>query len=161
MTKSSKHGKKEPNLWREAYKSLYAENGEKEHMQKVQAKLRKRLNQPDLDLKTDEGYNVMVSFISKQGSKMESKKRPERFSKVSQNMIAMKDLFGAGAAVGGPYVAIPVAALFMVFSVCSVAPLPGTTKLLTCQIDGGDLHVGKRCHGGVGGGCLLLLRSNH
>ena len=68
MTNSNKHGKKEPNLWREAYKALYADGAEKEHMQKVQAKLRKRLNQPDLDLKTDKGYKVMLSFISKQAS---------------------------------------------------------------------------------------------
>lgn len=117
MAKTKKSGNKEPDLWREAYKALYADNAEKEHMQKLQAKLRKRLNQPDLDLKTDKGYKVMLSFINKQGSKMESKKRPERFSKVAHNMLVIKELFGAGAAVGGPYVAIPVAALFMVFSV--------------------------------------------
>lgn len=123
MAKSKNSGNKEPNLWREAYKALYADNGEKEHMQKVQAKLRKRLNQPDLNLKTDEGHKVMLSFINKQGGKIASKKHPERFSKVAHNMLAIKELFGAGADVGGPYVAIPVAALFMVFSVCPADPL--------------------------------------
>ncbi|KAL6160069.1 hypothetical protein ACJQWK_09530 [Exserohilum turcicum] len=116
MAKSHKSEHEEPNLWKEAYKALYADNEEKEHMHKVQAKLRKRLNQPDLNLKTEEGHKVLMYFIGKQGVKMEAKKYPERFSKVSQNMSVIKELFGAGAAVGGPYVAIPVAALFMVFA---------------------------------------------
>lgn len=123
MTKSKKQTHKEANLWREAYKALYADPDEKETMQKVQAKLRKRLAQPDLDLRTDQGHQVLLSFISRQGSKMEGKKRPERFTKVAHNMVVIKELFGAGAAVGGPYVAIPIAALFMVFSVCCLGPV--------------------------------------
>ena len=118
MPKLKSPTKKSPNLWRAAYKNLFEDSENKEHMQKLQAKLKKRLNQPDLDLRTDAGHKVLLSFISKQGSKIEAKKRPERFSKVAHNMLVIKDLFGAGAAVGGPYVAIPAAALFMVFSVC-------------------------------------------
>lgn len=118
MPKSQTPTKKTPNMWRAAYTSLYEDDEKKEHMQKLQAKLRKRLNQPDLNLRTNEGHKVLLAFIGKQGSKIDAKKRPERFSKVAHNMLVIKDLFGAGAAVGGPYVAIPAAALFMVFSVC-------------------------------------------
>jgi HD-GYP domain-containing protein (c-di-GMP phosphodiesterase class II) len=117
MTKS---GKREPNLWREAYKALYTDEEEKDHMQKLQAKLRQRLNNPTLNLKTEDGYKKLLKFISKEGAMLEAKKRPERFHKVLQNILEIKGLVEAGAAVGGPYVAIPAAALFLVFSVCTV-----------------------------------------
>jgi hypothetical protein len=120
MTKS---GKREPNLWREAYKALYTDEEEKDHMQKLQAKLRQRLNNPTLNLKTEDGYKKLLKFISKEGAMLEAKKRPERFHKVSQNMLEIKSLVEAGAAVGGPYVAIPAAALFLVFSVCTIQRL--------------------------------------
>jgi hypothetical protein len=114
MSKTGKHG---PNLWKEAHQALYDDTEEKGQMQKLQIKLRERLSDPKLDLRSDIGYKKMVNFIKVAGEKIATKKRPERFSKVCQHMLQIKELVGAGVAVGGPYAAIPAAALFLVFSV--------------------------------------------
>jgi hypothetical protein len=114
-----KPGKDGPNLWKEAYQALYEDSEEKNQMQKLQVKLRKRLNDPNLDLRSELGYRKMTRFIKTAGDKIATKKRPERFSRVCQQMLQVKDLVGAGLAAGGPYAAIPAAALFLVFSVCN------------------------------------------
>jgi hypothetical protein len=119
----AKSAKRSPNLWREAYKALYTDEEEKEHMQKLQAKLRQRLNKPTLDLRTQDGYKKLLKFINNEGDMLKAKKRPEKFHKVSHNMLQVKDLVEAGVAVAGPYVAIPAAALFLVFSVYMIPRL--------------------------------------
>jgi hypothetical protein len=117
----SKPRHNEPDLWKEAYQALYEDDEEKGQMQKLQTKLRKRLNDPTLDLGSELGYKKMISFINVAGDKIATKKHPERFSKVCQHMLQIKELVGAGVAVGGPYAAIPAAALFLVFSVCDAS----------------------------------------
>jgi hypothetical protein len=114
-----KTGKDVPHLWEEAYQALYEDSEEKHQMQKLQTKLRDRLNNPTLDLRSELGYKKITAFINTAGDKIAAKKRPERFSKVCEHMIQIKDLVGAGSAAGGPYAAIPAAALFLVFSVRS------------------------------------------
>jgi hypothetical protein len=128
-----KSGKNEPNLWKEAYQALYEDSEEKGQMQKLQFKLRKRLNEPTLDLKSELGHKKMLGFINTAGEKLAAKKRPERFNKICQHLLQIKELVGAGTAVGGPYIAIPAAALFLVFSVCKIAhPTgPATVMLIT------------------------------
>jgi len=56
-------------------------------------------------------------MIKKKAQVYEAKRLSNKLDAVSENMLKLQDLVSAGANVGGPYIAIPAAGLFLIFSV--------------------------------------------
>lgn len=113
--KTSKHA---PNIWKEAYNELSADEKGKDRLHKLNDILRQEIGQPKLKIRSEDGYKQLQAFINKRSAKLKTSKVSEKVGKISSNMLKIEELVSAGANVGGPYVAIPAAALFMAFSVC-------------------------------------------
>lgn len=115
--------KRTPNLWKEAYAALSEDEKGKERLHKLNGILRDQLGKPKLKVRSDDGYKQLQNLISKRSQELVASKSSEKVGKICDNMLAIQDLVSAGANVAGPYVAIPAAALFVVFSVCLKRPL--------------------------------------
>lgn len=121
-TKSSKHGKakkhKSPTtLWQEAYDALAEDEKGKERLQKLSNIIKDQIGKPKLKIRSDDGYAALSSLIQEKAKKLEDDKSSDKVDKITSNMMMIQDLVGAAAGVGGPYVALPAAALFLAFSV--------------------------------------------
>lgn len=104
-------------LWKQAYETLKTEDKGRERLHKLNTKLKQELGKPDLKLRSDDGYRELLSMIQKKARKLESKKSTEKVGTVCSNMMKVESIVAAGANVGGPYIAIPAAALFCAFAV--------------------------------------------
>jgi len=111
-------GERTPNLWKEAYTALSEDEKGKERLRKLSAILKEQLGKPNLRLRSEDGCKQLQGLISKRSQELTANKSSEKVGKICDSMVAIQDLVAAGANVGGPYVAIPAAALFVVFSVC-------------------------------------------
>lgn len=110
-------GKRTPNLWKQAYQALNDEEKGRERLHKVNTMLKEELGKPNIKLRSDEGYQQLLGMIQIKARKLESKKGVDKIGQICSHMMKFQDIVAAGAGVGGPYVAIPAAALFSVFSV--------------------------------------------
>ncbi|OAL50967.1 ankyrin [Pyrenochaeta sp. DS3sAY3a] len=112
----SSSGKGAPNLWKEAYNALNAEEKGEQRLRKLHAIIKEQLGKPKLKLRSGDGYKQLFALIQKKSKRLEASKSSEKVGKVCDNMLRIQDLVAAGVNVGGPYVAIPAAALFLAFS---------------------------------------------
>lgn len=115
----SSSGKGAPNLWKEAYNALHAEEKGEQRLHKLHTIIKEQLGKPKLKLRTGDGYKQLFALIQKKSKRLEATKSSEKVGKICDNMLRIQELVAAGVNVGGPYVAIPAAALFLAFSVCS------------------------------------------
>lgn len=115
--KSPSSGKRAPNMWKQAYQALNDEDKGRERLHKLNTILKAELGKPSMKLRSDEGYKQLLSMIQIKARKLESRKSVDKIGRICNNMMKFQDIVAAGAGVGGPYVAIPAAALFSVFSV--------------------------------------------
>lgn len=106
-----------PNLWKEAYSALSEDDKGKERLHRLHTILKEQLNKPKLKLRSEDGYKQLQAFIDKRSKDLAASKTSEKIGKITDNMMTIQELVAAGANVGGPYVAIPAAALFLAFSV--------------------------------------------
>jgi hypothetical protein len=116
-SKVSKSDRHTPNLWKEAYSALNEDDSGKERLQKLNIILKEQIGKPKLKVRSKEGYKQLQALIQEKSQSLAAGKSSEKFGKVGNNMLAIQELVSAGANVGGPYVAIPAAALFLAFSV--------------------------------------------
>lgn len=113
----SSSGKRAPNLWKEAYQALNDDEQGRERLHKLNTIIKEQLGEPKMKLRSEEGYYQLLALIKKKAQQMENSKSSEKIAKVCGNMMNIQDLVAAGVNVGGPYIAIPAAALFLAFSV--------------------------------------------
>jgi hypothetical protein len=92
-----------PNLWKEAYNALSEDEKGKERLRKLNDILKRELGTPNIKMRSEDGYKRLQTS--------------DKVNKICTNMLRIEELVAAGANVGGPYVAIPAAALFLAFSV--------------------------------------------
>jgi hypothetical protein len=108
---SNHSGKRTRNLWREAYSAL----GDDDKGNDI---LKQEIGKPNIKIRSEDGYKQLQALISKRAQSLAASKSSEKVGKICSNMLRIEELVAAGANVGGPYVAIPAAALFLAFSVC-------------------------------------------
>lgn len=113
----SKSGKTTPNLWREAYSALSEDEKGKERLHKLNVLIKEQLGKPKLKLRSEDGYKQLFALIQKKSKSLEASRSSEKVDRICKNMLTIQDLVATGANVGGPYIAIPAAALFLAFSV--------------------------------------------
>ena len=113
----SDSGKRTPSLWKEAYSALSEDEKGKERLHKLNVILREQLGKPKLKVRSEDGYKQLQALINKRSQDLAASKSSEKVGKICDNMLTIQELVAAGANVGGPYVAIPAAALFLAFSV--------------------------------------------
>jgi hypothetical protein len=111
-------GKRTRNLWREAYSALGDDDKGKERLHKLNDILKQEIGKPHIKIRSEDGYKQLQALISKRSQSLAASKSSEKVGKICNNMLRIEELVAAGANVGGPYVAIPAAALFLAFSVC-------------------------------------------
>lgn len=104
-------------LWKQAYQALNDEEKGRERLHKLNTMLKQELGRPNIKLRSDDGYRELFGMIQKKARRLESKRSTEKTGAICSNMTKIQDIVAAGANVGGPYVAIPIAALFSVFAV--------------------------------------------
>lgn len=116
---ASSSGKHTTNLWKEAYNALNDDEKGKERLHKLHKIIKEQLGKPKLKLRSEDGYKQLSALIQKESKKLQASKSSEKVGKICDNMLKIQELVAAGVNVGGPYVAIPAAALFLAFSVRS------------------------------------------
>lgn len=109
--------KRTPNLWKQAYQALNDEEKGRERLHKLNTMLKGELGKPNMKLRSEDGYQQLLAMIQKKARKLENGKSTEKIGRICNNMLKFQDIVAAGANVGGPYVAIPAAALFSALSV--------------------------------------------
>lgn len=114
---ASDASKATPNLWKEAYSALSEDGKGKERLHKLNSILKEQLNKPKLKVRSEDGYKQLQTLINKRSKDLAASKSSDKIGKITENMMTIQELVAAGANVGGPYVAIPAAALFLAFSV--------------------------------------------
>ncbi len=117
VSTTSDKAKRAPNLWKQAYQALNDEDKGRERLAKLITILKGELGKPNMKLRSDDGYKQLLSMIETKARKLENSKSVEKVGRICSKMMKFQDIVAAGAGVGGPYVAIPAAALFTVFSV--------------------------------------------
>jgi hypothetical protein len=135
----SSSGDHKSDLWLQAYEELKDEDKGKEKLRKLEKLLVEKLKKPGVKLRSEEGYQQLRGMIKDKAQKLESKKGIDKTESLFKNMMLFQDIVAAGAGVGGPYVAIPAAALFSVFTVSSSSHLHNSDRLTWYQ-DGRNLH---------------------
>ena len=138
-------GNHKSNFWKQAYKELNNEDKGKEKLQKLDRLLTEKLQRPGLKLQSEEGYQLLRGMINDNARQIESRKDVDKTESFLKNMKLFQDIVAAGAGAGGPYVAIPVAALFSAFAVSSSSPRH-QCRMLTWYQDGRDIHDGESSH---------------
>jgi hypothetical protein len=113
-------GKRTRNLWREAYSALSDDEKGKERLHKLNDILKQEIGKPNIKIRSEDGYKQLQALINKRSQSLAATKTSEKVGKICDNMLRIEELVAAGANVGGPYVAIPAAALFLAFSVCTL-----------------------------------------
>jgi hypothetical protein len=106
-----------PNLWKEAYNALSEDEKGKERLRKLNDILKRELGTPNIKMRSEDGYKRLQTLINQRSQSLASSKTSDKVNKICTNMLRIEELVAAGANVGGPYVAIPAAALFLAFSV--------------------------------------------
>jgi hypothetical protein len=106
------------NLWKQAYRDLSEDEERSPKLEKLKALLKHDLGKPHIKLRSDDGVHDLLKMMEEKRRTVQSKKSTEKIQSACSHMMKIQDVVGAGASVGGPYVAIPVAALFSVFAVC-------------------------------------------
>ncbi|KAL5121668.1 Ankyrin repeats (3 copies) [Pleosporales sp. CAS-2024a] len=109
---TAKHAVK---LWKEAYMALTGDKEKQARLVKLKTILKKEVGSPNIKLRSEAGYQKLQALIDAK-SKSLQKSKTSKISSICENMLKCQDLVSAGAGAGGPYVAIPVAALFLAFS---------------------------------------------
>lgn len=117
VASSSSSSKHPPNLWKEAYNALNDDEKGKERLHKLNKIIREQLGKPKLKIRSEDGYKQLFALIQKKSKSLEASRSSEKVGKICDNMLTIQELVAAGVNVGGPYVAIPAAALFLAFSV--------------------------------------------
>jgi hypothetical protein len=107
-------------LWEEAYNALNHEEKGKSRLLKLSNILKNELGKPNLKLRSETGYQKLQTLIDSKSKRL-AKSKSSKAGLVCDTMLKIQDLVAAGANVGGPYVAIPAAALFLAFSVRALA----------------------------------------
>lgn len=120
---SSKSTENGPNLWKEAYRALKDDEKGRERLQRLNIVIKEQLGNPKLKLRSEDGYKQLLGLIQEKAQSLEQSKSSEKVGKICKNMMSIQELVTAGANVGGPYVAIPAAALFLAFSVSDAAAM--------------------------------------
>ena len=115
----SNSSKRTPNLWKEAYSALNDDEKGKERLHRLNVIIKEQLGKPKLRLRSEDGYKQLAALIQKKSKSLEASKSSEKIGSICDNMLTIQELVSAGVNVGGPYVAIPAAALFLAFSVGS------------------------------------------
>lgn len=110
-------GQRTPNLWKQAYQALNDEEKGRERLHKLNTMLKEQLGKPKMKLRSEDGYQQLLGLIQVKARQLEKSKSTEKVGRICSNMMKFQDIVAAGANVGGPYVAIPAAALFSAFSV--------------------------------------------
>jgi hypothetical protein len=141
---AGKSDKKAPNLWKEAHDALRDDEKGKERLDKLSGILREQLGKPRLKLRSEDGYKQLQVLIKQKSHNLSAKKSSEKIGKIADNMLAIKDIVAAGTGMGGPYVAIPAAALFLAFSVCANEAATRRAKGTHQCLDAADLSVRER-----------------
>lgn len=117
VSTSQGHKKRTPNLWKQAYQALNDEEKGRERLHKLNSMLKQELGKPGIKLRSDDGYKQLLGMIQTKARKLESKKSVDKIGRICSKMMKFEDIVATGAGIAGPYVAIPAAALFSVFSV--------------------------------------------
>lgn len=112
-------GKRTSNLWKQAYQGLSEHPERGPRLEKLKALLKRDLDKPHIKLRSDDGVRELLGLMEEKKRQVESKKSSAKIQAACSHINNVKEIFGAAADVGGPYVAIPVAALFSVFAVRS------------------------------------------
>lgn len=123
---------KTPDLWQEAYKALEHSEEGKERLPRLNEILRIQLGKPKLKIRSAEGLKELQTMIIKKAQELAAKQASGKMTKAGkafENMAVIKDIVGQGLSAGGPYTAIPAAALFLAFSVCSPRQLAFASSL--------------------------------
>ena len=128
ISTSSNFGKHTPNLWKQAYQALNDEEKGRERLHKLNTMLKKQLGKPNMKLRSEDGYQQLLGLIQRKAQQLEKSKSTEKIGRICNNMMKFQDIVAAGTNVGGPYVAIPAAALFSALSV-SLMPLSKDLQL--------------------------------
>ncbi|KAF2630451.1 ankyrin [Macroventuria anomochaeta] len=116
VSTSSGSGKCTLNLWKQAYQALNDEEKGRERLHKLNTMLKQELGKPNMKLRSKDGYKQLSDMIQRKARQLEDSKSTEKIGRICSNMMKFQDIVAAGANVGGPYVAIPAAALFSAFS---------------------------------------------
>jgi hypothetical protein len=106
-----------PNLWKEAYSALSEDDKGKERLRKLNDILKREIGAPNIKMRSEDGCKRLQALINQKSQSLAKSKTSEKVGKICSNMLRIEELVAAGANVGGPYVAIPAAALFLAFSV--------------------------------------------
>lgn len=110
-------GKRTSNLWKQAYQGLSEHPERGPRLEKLKALLKRDLGKPHIKLRSDDGVRELLGLMEEKKRQLERKKSTAKIQAACSHINNVKEVFGAAADVGGPYVAIPVAALFFVFAV--------------------------------------------
>ncbi len=120
-----------PDIWKDSYKALLHDTAGAKSLAKLTKKLKEAIEaqgvkaqgggggvSKELNLRSTDGYKQLRTLIDARCVELNKKKlASSKAASVCGNLLRLKDAVGAATSAGGPYVAIPVAALFMVFSV--------------------------------------------
>ncbi len=132
-TKTKPHSQQQPHhapdIWKDSYKALLHDTAGAKSLAKLTKKLKEAIEaqsggaqsgrvSKELNLRSNDGYKQLRTLIDARCVELNKKKlASSKAASVCGNLLRLKDAVGAATSAGGPYVAIPVAALFMVFSV--------------------------------------------
>ncbi|KAJ4353074.1 hypothetical protein N0V95_003669 [Ascochyta clinopodiicola] len=114
--KDAKARRKHVNIHEQAYEALKDDEKGRERLQKLNSIIKEQLGKPKLKLRSEDGYKQLLKLIHKKAESLEQSKSSEKVGRICKNMMSIQELVAAGANVGGPYIAIPAAALFLAFS---------------------------------------------
>ena len=142
---SPSFGSNKSTFWKQAYEELNDEDKGRERLQKLDRLLTESLQKPGVKLHSEEGYLQLRGMINNKARQLERRKGVDRTESLFKNMMLFQDIVAAGAGAGGPYVAIPAAALFSAFTVSSGSHRDQCRTLTLCE-DGRNIHDRESSH---------------
>ena len=138
-------GNHKSTFWKQAYEELNDEEKGRERLQKLDRLLTEKLQRPGLKLRSEEGYQLLRGMINDNAHQIERRNGVDKTESLLKIMMLFQDIVAAGAGAGGPYVAIPVVALFSAFTVSSSSPRRQCITLTWYQ-DGRNIHDRESSH---------------
>ena len=117
----------------------------RERLQKLDRLLTRKLQKPCVKLRSKEGCQQLRKMINDKAHQLERRKGIDKTDSLFKIMLLFQDIVAAGAGAGGPYVAIPAAALFSAFTVSSSAHRH-QCRTLTWYQDGPNIHGRESTH---------------
>jgi hypothetical protein len=138
-------GNHKSTFWKQAYEELNDEDKGRERLQKLDRLLTEKLQKPGVKLRSEEGYQQLRGMINDKAHQLERRKGVDKTESLFKNMMLFQDIVAAGAGAGGPYVAIPAAALFSAFTVSSSSHCH-QCRTLTWYQDGRNIHDRESSH---------------